>query len=64
MESKAIKFVVVNPEGKICNPTADRRDELISVLEAGHFRAGMSGDWKDIEKEGFKIRRAFVEIID
>jgi hypothetical protein len=64
VERKTIKFIVVNPEGNICNPTADTRDELIYVLETGHFRAGMSGEWEDIQKEGYSIHLAYVEIID
>ena len=64
MDKTQIRYVAVRPDGTICGPIGETRIFVKYAFAIGHKRIGQSGDWEDIEKLGYTVRKAEIRLLE
>ena len=64
MDNPQIRYVAVRPDGTICGPIGETREFVKYAFCIGHKRTGHSGDWEDIEKLGYTVRKAEIRLLE
>lgn len=64
MMKDKIYYVALRPDGSITGPIDEHFTHVKHCLEVGARRAGLTGEWQEVEDLGYTIRRCHIILLE